>query len=288
MGTSQNRKVSVIVPNYNYGKYLKKRIDSILKQTYPIYELIILDDASTDGSAELAEEMVLDLKLKHPEMRVKFVGNSENSGKAMRQWKKGFELAEGDFVWIAEADDLSSRHFLEEVMKGFDDGQVVISYSESALINSAGIMMAPDFRWSRDKEKTGHFKKSYVKNGRQEIEEIMAIRCTIPNVSGAVFRKSAVKRKDLEKAIEFAQVGDWYLYLKMLENGKIAYNRKALNKFRIHGGSKTAESKKDSKHYEEVAQIHKVLGERYKLSKWILGAMKNERERMKKKYGIIE
>ena len=170
---NRTKKVSVVVPNYNYGKYLRKRIKSILAQTYPIYELIILDDASTDGSAELAKNIVLDLKLKNPEMRVKFVGNKENSGKAMAQWKKGIEEAKGDYVWIAEADDLSSKRFLEEAMKGFDDLKVVISYTESMIINSHELMIAPNFRWSRDKEKTGHYKNSYIKDGRNEIQEII-------------------------------------------------------------------------------------------------------------------
>lgn len=284
MITSQNKKVSVIVPNYNYGKYLKKRVQSILKQTYPIYELVILDDASTDGSARLAKEIVLGLKMKNPEMRVRFVGNTKNSGKAIVQWKKGFELAEGDFVWIAEADDLSSRRFLEEVMKGFDDPEVVISYAESTLMNGAGIIIAPNFRWSRDKERTGHFRKSYVKNGKDEIREIMAIRCTIPNVSGVVFRKKAVKNSVLDEAARFTQVGDWYLYLKLLENGKIVYNRRALNKFRVHGGSATERGKI---HYEEVVGIHDMLKKQYELSEKVVEAMAAEEERIRDKYGII-
>lgn len=284
MTISENKKVSVIVPNYNYGRYIRKRIDSILKQTYPIYELIVLDDASTDGSAQALKEMVLDMKLKNPEMRVRFVGNTKNSGKAMTQWKKGFELAKGDFVWIAEADDLSNRKFLEEVMKAFDDPEVVLSYTESMIISSVGLMIAPNFRWSRDKERTGHFGNSYVKNGEDEIREIMAIRCTIPNVSGVVFRKKAVRMKDLDSAIEFVQVGDWYLYLKMLEKGKIAYNKRSLNKFRIHGKSATDRGRA---HYEEVVKLHEKMKQRYKLSSRVLEAMETEEKRIKEKYGII-
>lgn len=287
MTISRSKKVSVVVPNYNYGKYIKKRIRSILKQTYPIYELIVLDDASTDGSAEMLKSVVLDLKLKNPEMRVRFVGSKDNSGKAMAQWKKGFELAEGDFVWIAEADDLCSRRFLEEVIKGFDNPEVVLSYAESMIINGAGVVIAPNFRWSRDKEKTGHYKKSYIKDGRQEIEEIMAIRCTIPNVSGVVFRKSAIKPKDLEKAIEFSQVGDWYFYVKTLEGGKISYNRKALNRFRVHKGSKTANSRNE-RHYREILEMYKYFEKKYKLSEVVKEAMADEKSRVGAKYGIIE
>ena len=288
MNISQNKKVSVVVPNYNYGKYLKKRVDSILKQTYPIYELIILDDASTDGSVELAKNIVLDLKLKNPEMRVKFVGNTENSGKAMAQWKKGFELAEGDFVWIAEADDLCSRHFLEEVMKGFDDPEVVISYAESMVMNGAGIILTPNFRWSRDKEKTGHYKKSYVKEGFREIEEIMAIRCTIPNVSGVVFRKSdkIPYLQYLEEAMRFSQVGDWYFYVKVLAHGRIAYNQKSLNKFRVHHGSKTAESKCDMEHFREILWMHRFFAVKYNLDEFVTKRVVLEEQKVAKRMGI--
>ena len=288
MVISQNKKVSVIVPNYNYGKYIKKRIQTIMKQTYPIYELIVLDDASTDGSANRLKEIVFDLKIKNPEMRVRFVGNVKNSGKAMMQWKKGFELVTGDYIWIAEADDLCSPRFLEEVMKGFRDPEVVLSYTESKIINSAGIVIAPNFRWSRDKERTGHYKKSYVKDGVQEIKEILAIRCTIPNVSAVVFRKDVVKPSYFKKAIDFSQVGDWYLYSKILENGRIAYNKKALNKFRIHGGSKTAESKKESDHYKEVLWMHKFFKDNYTMDSKVQQAIYQEEVRIKVKHGIID
>lgn len=284
----QNKKVSVVVPNYNYEKYISKRIDSILRQTYPIYELIILDDCSTDNSAEVIERKIEDIKVKYPELKVRFVKNEKNSGKAMRQWKKGFELAEGDYVWIAEVDDLSSRNFLAEVMKGFDDPKVVISYAESAIINSFGLMIIPNFRWSRDKEKTGHYERSYINNGNKEIEEIMAIRCTIPNVSGAVFKNDKKFLKYFDKATEFSQAGDWYFYAKVLENGKIAYNRKSLNKFRVHSSSKTSRSKKDRTHFDEVVLMHEYFNKNYDLKSSVRRAIEVEESRIKEKHGIIE
>ena len=56
------KKVSVIIPNYNYEKYIIERIDSVLMQTYPIYELIILDDCSTDNSINVIEEKIKNIK----------------------------------------------------------------------------------------------------------------------------------------------------------------------------------------------------------------------------------
>ena len=157
MTISLSKKVSVVIPNYNYARYLKKRIQSIVKQTYPIYEMIILDDASTDESVRVIQNILTEVKAKYPNISIQFVKNEKNTGKAILQWKKGFELASGDYVWIAEADDLSSKNFLAEAMKGFDDPEVVLSYTESRLINGYGLIMTPNFRWSIDREKTGHY-----------------------------------------------------------------------------------------------------------------------------------
>lgn len=280
--TILRNKVSVVIPNYNYAKYIKRRIWSVIKQTYPIYELIILDDVSTDGSDKIIENEILKIREKYPKLKVKFIRNEKNSGKVIKQWERGFKEASGDFVWIAEADDLSNKHFLEKVMRGFDDSEVVISYSESAIINGMGMILAPNFRWSRDKEKTGHYKNSYIKDGQDEIKEIMAIRCTIPNVSAVIFKKNGVPyEKLLKEAEKFTQVGDWYFYTKILENGKISYNKKSLNYFRVHKGSVTNDAKKAAKHYEEVLEIHKILAKKYSLSDVIMRQMKNEGERIK-------
>ena len=287
MTISPNKKVSVIVPNYNYGRYIRKRIQSVLKQTYPVYEIIVLDDASVDESAEIIESMVLDLKKQKPNINIRFVRNKKNSGKAMAQWKKGIELAKGDYIWIAEADDLCSKRFLEEVMKGFVDSGVVLSYTESAIINGMGIMIAPNFRWSRDKEKTGHFKKSYIKDGRDEIREILAIRCTIPNISGVVIKNEKRYLKYLDEALSYSQVGDWYFYIRLLEDGKIAYNRKALNKYRVHSDSVTGKSKEGGKHYNEILEIHKWLSRKYELDKVVKEAMKKEEKRILEKHNRI-
>ena len=280
------RKVSVIVPNYNYAKYLKWRILSIGQQIYPVYELIVLDDASTDGSKAAIKKAVAEASRMKPEMRIKLIWNKKNSGKAVSQWIKGVEAATGDYIWIAEADDIARKDFLSEIMKGFEkDSDVVLAYSESAIINKYGILMMPNFRKSRDREGTGHYKNSYIRSGKKEIEEIMAIRCTIPNVSAVVFKKTPELLKYLKLAEKFEQVGDWYLYVKLLEKGKIFYNRRSLNLFRVHGGSAT---KRGEEHVKELEKMHEYFKNNYDLSRDVLGYMDAEIERIKHKYGIIK
>ena len=280
------KKVSVIVPNYNYAKYLKWRILSIAEQSYPIYELIILDDASSDDSKTMIKKMAAEASRINPEMKIKLIWNKVNSGKAISQWIKGVEAASGDYIWIAEADDVARRDFLFEMMRGFEkDEDVVLAYSESAIINKYGILIMPNFRRSRDREGTGHFKNSYIRAGRKEIEEIMAIRCTIPNVSAVVFKNTPELLRYLKQAEKFKQVGDWYLYAKLLESGKIFYSRKSFNLFRIHKESATNHG---NDHVEEVEKMHEYFKNSYDLEKSVLEWMDAELERIKRKYGIIK
>ena len=60
------KKVSVIIPNYNYEKYIIERIDSVLMQTYPIYEIVILDDCSPDNSVKVINKKIEEIKKEHP------------------------------------------------------------------------------------------------------------------------------------------------------------------------------------------------------------------------------
>ena len=113
----------------------------------------------------------------------------------------------------------------------------------------------------------------------------MAIRCTIPNVSAVVFKNTPELLKYLKLAEKFEQVGDWYLYAKLLEDGKIFYNRKSLNFFRVHGGSAT---KRGKEHVEEVEKMHEYFKNKYDLDKSVIEWMKVELLRTKQKYGIIK
>lgn len=76
--------VSVIVPNYNHVKYLRQRLESIYNQTYNKFEVILLDDASTDESVEVLKEY----QSKYSE-KTTLVINDQNSGNTFKQWKKG-------------------------------------------------------------------------------------------------------------------------------------------------------------------------------------------------------
>ena len=118
--------VSVIVPNYNHAPYLRQRLDSIFNQTFKDFEVIILDDCSTDNSKEIIEEYRNRPQVSHIEY------NEINSGSPFKQWAKGFELAQGEYIWIAESDDWAEPNFLETLVSFLNsNNEIALAFSAS-------------------------------------------------------------------------------------------------------------------------------------------------------------
>lgn len=244
-------KVSVIIPNYNYEKYIIERIDSILLQTYPIYELVILDDCSTDNSVEVIEEKIKTIK----DVKVKFIKNEKNSGLVFSQWQKGLKNITGDYFWIAEADDSCDNTFLEKVIKPYeDDKEVVLSYAESRKIDEKDNIIGEDVRDWADIFHTHRWDKSYIASGEEEIKEALSYNNTILNVSSLVWKNQKECFNIFEQAKDYKVAGDWYIYLQILKSGKIAYNCESLNYFRKHKKSVSTVIKRNIE-YSEVLKI---------------------------------
>ncbi len=268
------KKVSVVIPNYNYENYIQERIDSILLQTYPIYELIILDDCSKDNSVAKIKEVLK----QYPDLKHKLIVNKKNSNSIFSQWQKGFSESSGDYVWIAEADDSADPHFLEEVMKGFDDEEVKISYSESLRMDENNIVISSSCRDWMEGVSTTRWNYSYIKDGKEEIQEALSICNTIPNVSAVVFKKEN-QIELIEESKQFKISGDWNLYYRILQTGKIAYCAKSYNFFRKHSKSSSTVAKKEIE-LEEVLKIQKMIRDNYELNS-------NQIMRQGMRYGTI-
>ena len=231
------KRVSVIVPNYNYARFLPDRIESILQQKYPIAELIILDDASTDDS--LAE---IGSQLARIDVPTKVITNSQNSGSVFVQWLKGAEAATSDYLWIAEADDSSDPNFLGEVMRGFEYDHVVLSYCQSQQLGQDGSILCDHYLEYVEDVSPTQWTADYVRSGLEEIEHGLTVKNTIPNVSAVVFRRTDIVetiRAHLDEILEYRVAGDWCTYVHLLLRGSCAFSAKSLNKHRRHAESVT-------------------------------------------------
>ena len=253
-------RVSVVVPNYNYALYLPQRIESICRQVLPFYELIVLDDASTDNSCEVLERLALERGI-----HLRLVRNSRNSGSVFRQWAKGVELARGDLVWIAEADDLSEPDFLVRVAAAMSDPAVVMAYAQSKQIDITGRVCAENyFDYTRDVSEE-RWCKSYRTRGEEEIRTCLAVKNTLPNASAVLFRRSALRAaldRDLETICTYRIAGDWLTYLAVLERGDVAFVSESLNRHRRHVSSVTLSANAKS-HLAEILRVQQWVARRY-------------------------
>lgn len=91
---------SVIMPNYNHALFIKQRIESVPNQSYQDFELIILDDCSSDNSREIIAQYRQNPKV------IRIIYNQHKSGCVFKQWINGVVKAKGEFIWIVESDDL--------------------------------------------------------------------------------------------------------------------------------------------------------------------------------------
>jgi len=231
-----DRKVSVILPNYNYAHYLAGRLDSIRNQSYAVDEIIVLDDASTDESVIVIEDYIE----KHPEIEIRLIRNDKNTGSPFRQWARGLAMARNELVWIAEADDLAEPEFLRRLAGFFGDPRIAIAYCQSSQIDIDGNTIAPDYlgyvadidpkRWTRP----------YRVCGRQEAANYLAVKNTIPNVSACLLRTNAARRalEGLGKRLfEQKYCGDWLFYAEMLKTNDLAFIPDSLSHHRRHAHS---------------------------------------------------
>lgn len=255
----QGIKISVVVPNYNYSNYLYQRVYSILNQNYKIHELIILDDASKDNSLFYIEQ--IEQKISEF-VNVKVVVNDINSGNAFSQWQKGINLATGDYVWVAEADDYAKKNFLNEVVSPLKkNNNIVISYADTGFIDSNGYITKNSLVDQIDILKTNHWNASYVNKGISEINCYSYLNCTIPNVSGTIIKKGNYD-EIFESAKKFHQSGDWFTYLNILNLGDISFINKTLNYYRVHGNNISQTFDKKA-HILEIQRIYKFVKEKY-------------------------
>ncbi len=255
-------KISVVVPNYNYERFLYQRIYSILSQDYHIDELIILDDCSKDNSRAKIDEICAALK---EYINIKKVYNDTNSGSAFKQWKKGMELATGDYVWIAEADDYCEAKLLSTLIKPIKkDKSIMISYCDTAFIDVLGNVTLKSIKSEIDIQKSGHWNKSYINNGLDEIKNYSYLNCTIANVSSAII-KNGDYEEYLKMSGEFKQAGDWLFYVNLISNGDIAYSNETLNYYRVHGDN-VSSTMNHQKHIDEINKIHKYYTDKFDLT----------------------
>ena len=239
--------ISVIVPNYNHAPYLRQRIDSILDQTYQDFELILLDDCSTDNSREIL------LSYQGNPHVSQIVCNRKNSGSPFIQWKKGIDFAKGDYIWIAESDDYCEPAFLENLYNKIIEDQSVIGFCQSNLVDEHGniydVWDCPSHLYDND----------WCQNGVDLINEYANHVNIIPNASAVIFKKDCFETIDFNLLVKFKACGDWFTWIQILSQGKCSFMNLPLNNFRRLVNSTTNINAESFNNIKEIIWIYRFL-----------------------------
>ena len=207
--------VSVIIPNYNHEDFLPKRIDSILQQTYCDFEIIILDDCSTDKSKTIIEKY-----RNHPKVSI-IIYNEQNSGSTFLQWQKGIELAKGELVWIAESDDWCKPELLNILVNGIENNpNCVVAFCQSYCMENE-----EKIKWQSIAQEKG------VMSGITFFEKRLIYGCTIFNASMAIFKKEFALKIPADYT-SYKMAGDWFFWLHIVQWGDVFISDQLLNYFR--------------------------------------------------------
>lgn len=214
--------VSVVIPNYCHARYLDRRIQSVLNQTYKNFEVIILDDASPDDGAS---KSVIE-KYRDNQHVSHIIYNEQNSGSTFKQWKKGLELAKGELIWIAESDDYCDEELLELLVEQFsNNNNITFSYCTSNIVG-------PDnehLDWHDKAEKI----PNQVFDGILFIKKYMMLDNSVLNASAVLFKKVYALNVD-ESYMTYKAAGDHLFWILLAEMGNVSHVSKKMNYFRQH------------------------------------------------------
>lgn len=249
--------VSVVMPNYNYEAYLPQRLDTITAQEFQDFEMILLDDASPDGSGRLLTEFAPT----RAGTQVKL--NTENSGSPFKQWMVGMDMAKSDIIWVAEADDYCEPELLTTLLPLFDDRNMRMASCMSVPVRADGEVIGDYRPIYLDRIAPGRFDTDYIVTDHEEANHGLGIANTVPNASAVMFRRFDAEPDFVHKVTNMRLCGDWFFYTRAMKGGLVGFSAAPLNYHRRHTETVTHKLEGSLRYFEELADVRTYLGHTY-------------------------
>ena len=214
-------KISVITASYNYEQYIGETIESVLNQTYTEWEMIIVDDCSTDGSVEVIKS--------YTDSRIKLIQNPENKG-LKETLITGIAQASGEWIAFLESDDLWTSDYLEK------KSAVAQKHPNTALIFNDVEIFGDDKMKQKAKpvyraRNTELLKHDYPRNMFYDFfleNRILTFSC-------AMARKDILEKADFNTPVD--KLLDWWLWIHIAGENEFYYIGEPLTKWRLHNES---------------------------------------------------
>jgi glycosyltransferase involved in cell wall biosynthesis len=238
-------KVSIIIANYNYERYLSAAIQSVLAQTYENWEIILIDDGSTDGSRSLIQQF----QQRYPEKIQVIFQENQGHGEAINA---GFKRCQGDIVALLDSDDLWHPSKVETIIPYFKFSEVVGVIHPLNTVNKESVVIEQGHGIAGIPN--GDLAKLIMKTGNT---------WRYPSTSGLAFRRTALEKIIPMDPPEWRKWPDGCLLYCAAFLGKVYALDDVLASYRAHGenthwtANPSEEQKEDS--IEGVAMTNKWI-----------------------------
>lgn len=224
--------LSIIIPLYNHEKYIKKAIESVIRQTYPFWELIIIDDGSFDHSAEIAGRF--------QDKRIRLV-MQKNAG-AHQAINRGLEMAKGEYLAILNSDDLYEKKRFEIMLQYMQEHtEVGFSCSYLYVINEKGRKLGVKKGWS-------NMEPWLLENPQMSFQDPydfkknLFVSNFISTTSNFLFRRSLYEKIGGMRNLRFAH--DWDFALRAAEVTQCKIIEQPLMRYRVHEANTITSNRK--------------------------------------------
>ncbi len=248
--------VSIVLPTYNGAKYIRSQVDSLLKQSYSNFELIIIDDCSTDRTEDIVREYI------SGEPKIRCYSNRNNMG-INKNFEKGIKLTEGEIIFLCDQDDIWDEHKIEKMIYKINQGYDLV-YSDLRTINSQDVITALSFH------KIIGTDRLYSKS----LSKYLLFR-NATNGCSICFRKDIV-----DKIIPFPNfmIYDWWIMLIASLNYKVGYINEPLMAYRLHDNNAVGLPTLEKTNEEKLEGIQQEINRLNNLQPYI---MDNLEEKLK-------
>lgn len=213
--------ISVCMPTYNGAAYLREAIDSVLKQTYRDFELVITDDCSSDNTLEIVRS--------YDDPRIRVHENDQNKG-LVGNWNECLGRAEGKYIQFFFQDDLMSADNLEEKFSFMEqDSSLALCFSASCIVGSDGSVTM----------RRRPFKKTQVFDGKSFALKSFRSHNLYGEPSNVMLRSETMREVGAFNPT-LSYTPDWEYWIRMSLHGNVGYIDKYLASFRVAEGSTTS------------------------------------------------
>ena len=216
--------VSAIVASYNHAGFLRQRMESLVAQTYPNLEILVIDDCSTDNSRDLLAGFATD-------SRVRIVNHGKNAG-WVRVSNEGVDSTTGKYLLFANCDDYCDLRQIETLVEMLEAApNAGVAFTRSDIVDERGKVLASDFTY-REPHFQERCRERTIISGR-EMQRFFLHACVIPNLSAALIRRECFERVGAF-SLAFRVCCDWDFFFRVAPLFDFVYDPLPLNSFRQH------------------------------------------------------